>query len=83
MTDSVQTQDWLVGYFSSRHSSLPENVREVNFLEAGLIDSFDIILLIEELEAEFDVKFSERDFQDRRFVTISGLAEIVAEQKNG
>lgn len=48
-----------------------------NFVESGVIDSFGIIVLVEEIEKRYGFRFEDRDFQDRRFVTINGLAEII------
>ena len=72
--------EWLKGYFSKKNE-LPENVEEINYFEAGLIDSLDAIELIEAIEDKFDIRFNENDFQDRRFAFIKGLAEIINEIK--
>lgn len=73
-----QTIDWLKAYFSAR-APLPEQAETVNFFQAGMIDSFGVIELIDALEQEFGVQLTEAQFQDRRFPTIAGLAEIVRE----
>ena len=73
--------NWLKTYFASRGSIAKENIEELNYFEAGLIDSFGIIELIEVLEKEFNIKFSALHFQDRRFSSIRGLAEIILELK--
>ena len=70
--------DWLKEYFA-RKSDLPENIEQLNYFNAGIIDSFGVIELIESIEQEFKIRFSEDHFQDRRFPTISGLAEIIQE----
>jgi acyl carrier protein len=70
--------DWLKTWFSQK-SDLPENIEEKNYFESGLIDSFTVIELIESLENEFDIRFQESNFQDRRFATIKGLAQIIEE----
>lgn len=51
-----------------------------NFIESGVIDSFGIIVLVEEIEKRYGFKFEDKDFQDRRFVTINGLSEIIHEK---
>lgn len=53
--------------------------RAVNYLEAGLIDSLAIIELIAAVEERWNIRFHERHFQDRRFVSIGGLGQIVDE----
>jgi len=74
------TVDWLKNWFSQK-SKLPENIETKNYFEVGLIDSFAVIELIESVESEFHITFQESNFQDRRFSTIQGLAEIIEELK--
>lgn len=71
---------WLARWFAAK---APDQRLDpsVNFIDAGIVDSFDLIVLIEEMEAELGCRFVEADFQDRRFVTLSGLVEIIAEKK--
>jgi len=57
--------------------------RHLNYFEAGLIDSLEIIELIVEIEGEYGIRFSQENFQDRRFSTIGGLEEIILELING
>lgn len=68
---------WLNDWFAGRGFRLD---RDANFYDAGAIDSLSVFQLIEELEAKFTFNFDARDFQDRRFSTIAGLAEIVNER---
>lgn len=75
----MSTLDWLVKTFQEK-SGKSDISTESNFFEQGLIDSFDIIMLIEEIEQKFDIRFTDEDFQNRSFATISGLADII-EQK--
>ncbi|MBV7298630.1 acyl carrier protein [Enterovibrio paralichthyis] len=52
-----------------------------NYFEQGLIDSFDVIMLMDFCESEMSVTFSEVQFEDRRFSTIDGLVDIIQELK--
>lgn len=72
--------DWLKNYFKAK-TELPQNVEEVNYFEVGLIDSLGVIELIEAIESHFSIKFTEMHFQERRFSTIKGLAQIIQQQK--
>lgn len=74
-----QYTDWLKTYFSCE--SLSSDIEEMNYFQAGLIDSFGVIELIESIESEFNIKLTELNFQERRFSTIKGLAEIIHEIK--
>jgi len=75
-----QIVQWLKQYFSVK-AELPEAVEEANYFEVGLINSLGIIELIEAIESQFEIKFNAMHFQERRFSTINGLAEIVDEIK--
>jgi acyl carrier protein len=71
---------WLHNWFLNHNNGLQSLSGDDNYIEKGGIDSFEIINLIEDVEGNFKFKFGNRDFQDRRFVTIAGLAEIVLER---
>ena len=71
-----RTLDWLINYFSKK-GVIPDNIETVNYFEAGLIDSLGVVILIEEVELEFNIKFNEDHFQDRRFTTLKGLSDII------
>lgn len=72
---------WLAEWFLAQapDSSLAS---QDNFFDVGVIDSFGVIELIEAMEDAFDVRFSNDDFQDRRFSSIAGLAAILSEKKS-
>ncbi|MBU0729456.1 MAG: hypothetical protein KKE17_07580 [Proteobacteria bacterium] len=72
------TEQWITDWFA-KISKLPEGFKFQNYFELGLIDSFGVLELIDDLETEFGIKFSEQHFQDRRFASVSGLTEIVSE----
>lgn len=75
----LEIENWLYGWMSVKSGgSVP--VRDANYIDAGILDSLNVIELIESVERQYDFKFSSRDFQDRRFVTVSGLAEIILER---
>ena len=69
---------WITGWFNSR-TAIPDNFDPVtgNYFEAGLIDSFAVIELVEAVESQFGIRFTEANFQYRRFTSILGLAEII------
>lgn len=49
-------------------------------LDKGLIDSLQIVELINELEKIFKIRFSSADLQSRKFMTVQGLSEIIGEK---
>jgi acyl carrier protein len=70
-------QVWLRSWFAGRAPGMRLDDDD-NFFEREAVDSFGVIELIEGAEQHFGMRFTERDFQDRRFSTISGLSEIIA-----
>lgn len=75
----MDIKSWLVDYFKEKSSKESFSLDD-NFFEQGLIDSFDVIVLIDDVEVNFSITLNEHHFQDRRFSTISGLAEIIHEE---
>jgi len=76
-----QAVTWLQAWFANR---VPEAVvaESENFFEREAIDSFGVIELIEDIETQFGIRFSNEHFQDRRFPTIDGLALIIEELRS-
>ena len=73
---------WLVDWFKKKNKSKGIDIEASgndNYFELGLIDSLEIVELIVGAEKEFGIKFTDKHFQDRRFATINGLAEIIGE----
>lgn len=48
-----------------------------NFVDAGYLDSFDIVQLVAELEEVFDISISALDIVPENFSTIHGIADLV------
>ncbi len=71
--------DWLVEWFRGRAAPLPsdDGALDANYFDEGWLDSLGVIELIAATEARFRIRFDELNFQDRRFVTIAGLAEML------
>ncbi len=74
-----QVSQWLCDWFLSRRKfkGAPSHLPATNYFEAGLLTSLEVIEFVSEIENEFGVQFSEQDFQDPRFGTIAGLAELI------
>jgi acyl carrier protein len=50
---------------------------DYTYLDAGFIDSMELVELIMELESRFQIKFSAQDMQSNKFRTVGGLIGIV------
>ena len=77
-----QASQWLCEWFTSRRKFKGDAARlvDINYFDAGLLTSLEVIEFVSEIEDRFGVQFSEQDFQDPRFVTVAGLAELIADR---
>ena len=77
---AAQVEKWIVEWFLAHtgmaESDLPAGLTE-NYFEKGWLDSLAFVDFVADLEAEFGVRFSNEQFQDRAFATIAGLAGII------
>ncbi|MBQ9140633.1 MAG: acyl carrier protein [Lachnospiraceae bacterium] len=48
-----------------------------DFIDDGLLDSFDIVTLVGELEEAFDIEISGRDIVPENFVSLESIEEMV------
>lgn len=48
-----------------------------DFIEDGLLDSFDLVNLVAELETEFDIEIKGSDIIPENFVSIKKISELV------
>lgn len=91
MKENIQT--WLQNWFASRakigtnridtkeisqQSSQP--LLNIDYFEAGWLTSMEVVEFVTEIEQQFAMQFSDSDLQDPRFVTISGLAELILQR---
>jgi arylformamidase len=84
-TENADEQDWLIEWFDLQtvvNNDTLRNNTDVDYLQEGWIDSMQFIGLISSIENEFDIQFSNDEFQNRSFATISGLAQMIADKSN-
>ena len=48
-----------------------------DFLEAGLLDSMDVMDLVEKLEEEFDIEISGRDIIPEKFKNLESIVKLI------
>ena|SRR5271167_65315 len=77
-----QASRWLCDWFASRRKFKGDAAQllELNYFDAGLLTSLEVIEFVSEIEDRFGVQFAEQDFQDPRFVTVAGLSELIADR---
>nr|WP_321496423.1 phosphopantetheine-binding protein [uncultured Methanolobus sp.] len=82
----MNTKNWIIQWFEDNTDmeyAEIESQTDVNFLDKAWIDSFKFISFIDDIENEFNIRFSNDQFQDRRFSTVEGLIEIIEDKING
>ena len=76
----MSIKEWLINWFEKNSDlNLDEIVNGVNedYLVKGWIDSFKFVSFVTEIEDEFKITFSNKEFQNRDFSTIEGLTRII------
>lgn len=75
---------WLLAWFSTKGRNkvaASVDLLHLNYFEAGMLTSLEIVEFVTEIEERFGMQFSETDFQDARFVTVSGLADLILQHR--
>lgn len=70
---------WIDEWFKARNPDGSLGPNE-NFVDKGVVDSFGIVELIEQVEAAFHIRFTDDDFQRTEMMTQAGLTAIVSEK---
>jgi acyl carrier protein len=55
-------------------------IEKIRYLEAGWLDSFDLIDFIMYLESEFNIEFSPEELHTDRFRSIGGVVDTILEK---
>lgn len=50
---------------------------DVNFIEEGMLDSFDVVSLVDELESQFNIKINGTDVIAENFSTLDKIEALV------
>lgn len=79
--------EWVTDWFVARGkigkdapTSLRDGLRDTDYFAAGWLTSMEVVEFVTEIEQRFNMQFSDRDLQDPRFVTITGLTELILER---
>jgi acyl carrier protein len=54
---------------------------DIDFIEAGMLDSFDIITLVTDLEENFDIRIDGSDILPENFCSIKAIENLI--EKSG
>ncbi|MFT2112680.1 hypothetical protein [Marinomonas sp. 2405UD68-3] len=64
-------------FFESRGILVPQNIETFEFVKSGVLDSFEILSLILQIELEFSISFSAEELLDEKNATIGGLLNSI------
>lgn len=56
-------------------------LEDIDFIEAGMLDSFDIITLVTDLEDNFDIRIDGSDILPENFCSIKAIENLI--EKSG
>ena len=76
-------RDFIIGWFAESSTLSREELEKdltINYLEAGVIDSFGFLDLISACEEKLGIAFSDDDFSNDKIFTIAGLIDIITEK---
>jgi Phosphopantetheine attachment site. len=51
--------------------------KETKLIDDGILDSFDIVTLVAELNAEFDIEINVMDLEPDNFNTVNAMLELI------
>jgi len=58
-------------------TNIDDFLTATNLYEEGVIDSFDIIILIDEISAAFDIKIKAADIRRKDFMTVADIYDMI------
>jgi len=72
--------NWLADWFGENAGVVRDEFEgeiEKNYIESGLLDSFQFLGLIADIETYFGIFFSEEDLSDIEILSIQGIANKI------
>ena len=51
--------------------------KDINFFEKGMIDSFDLVIFVSELDAEFGISIDGLDMLPENFSSLDKIVELI------
>lgn len=70
---------WFVSHVSLKEREIYKMLHE-NYFEKGWVDSLGFISFVNDMEQEFGIRFSNNEFQEKAFTTITGVVKIIEEK---
>ena len=63
------------------HPELDYTEKGVNFIDEGMLDSFDIVTLISEFEEQFDIQIAGADVLPENFANVDSIVKLIERSK--
>lgn len=79
----MDVKKWLISWFLKNTNADEEEIKKnfsEDYISIGWIDSLKFIEFIDACEKEFNIRFSNDEFQNREFATINGITKIIEEK---
>ena len=74
----MSIKNFVLNYFTSKtNKKQNELLCDSSYFDENYIDSLGVFELISTLEDEYNFEFDDDDFQNRDFVTINGISQII------
>ena len=72
---------YVLNCLSARGATIPTNgFEDFNYVDSGVIDSFEILSFIMEIQNEVEIKLTPEDLQEERIKTVGGIASMIIEK---
>ncbi|WP_409523830.1 phosphopantetheine-binding protein [Nitrincola sp. MINF-07-Sa-05] len=75
-----QLYSFFIDFFEARGVTLPSCIEEFEFVSSGVLDSFELLSLIMQIELEFSVSISPEELLDEKNKTLGGLINTIEEK---
>ncbi len=79
----MDIKEWLMSWFLKNTNANEEEIKKnlsEDYISIGWIDSLRFIEFIDACEKQFNIRFSNDEFQNREFATINGISKIIEEK---
>jgi acyl carrier protein len=76
----IDVLNWVIDWFERNTTASRQELLDAiskSYFDLGWVDSLKFVSFIMDIEQNFNINFSNHEFQDRDFSTIQGLAMII------
>jgi len=79
-----RVEEFIVDYIQ-REYTVPDgiDIKKVNYVDEGYIDSLGLIQFISIIEDEFDIAFTDKELASQGIKTVGGLIDLIVTKMEG